>query len=350
MSTETLRIGIVGAKFAGSFHADVWKTIPGVEVTAIAEISEQTRLNFRKKYGLEKDFEDYKKMFEDPDIDIVDICVPNFLHARIAAAAMEAGKTVICEKPFATTLDEGGKIAEIQAKTGCGYFYAEDWIFAPALMRAWAIVEEGGIGEPFFFKGKEVHNGSHSPYAKTIEYCGGGSLIHVGIHPIGYFYHLFGMPAKVMGTCTGGGGENFLHKDFEGEDWGLGVLVWENGCRALVEGNYITTGGMDDKIEMYGEKGVIKVDLTFGSPLSVFSKDGYGYAVEKAEFTQGWTSPAVDEMYSLGYKGELTHFIQCIRGKETQARGTTAEAGFDVLRIIDALYRSNREERAVRFT
>ena len=58
---------------------------------------------------------------------------------------------------------------------------------------------------------------------------------------------------------------------FEGEDWGIGILGYESGIQVVVEGNYVTRGGMDDIVEIYGSGGVIKADLTFGSPLSVYS-------------------------------------------------------------------------------
>ena len=344
---KSVRIGIIGAKFAGDFHMEVWKTIPGAEVTAIADITPEARAAFQKKYNTPKAYADAHELIRDPDIDVVDICVPNFLHAEIAIAAMQAGKNVICEKPFATTMEDADKVMEVQVKTGAKYFYAEDWIFAPALQRMEVIIKGGGIGEMFYLKGKEVHNGSHSPYAKTIKYCGGGCLIHLACHPIGYFYHLLGMPSKVTGFCSPGKDGNFVHKEFEGEDWALGVLQYSNGIKAEIEGNYITTGGMEDVVEVYGSGGRIRVDITMSSPLSVFSEEGIDYAVEKAEFTHGWTRPAVDENETLGYKKELAHFLAVLKDDVTQVPGTNAQAGYNTLRIIDAMYRSNREGKTI---
>ena len=344
---KNVRIGIIGAKFAGGFHMDVWKTIPGAEVAAVADLSEEARLDFQKKYGIPKIYGDGTELCRDPDIDVVDICVPNFLHAQIAAAAMREGKNVICEKPFATTMQDADMVMEAQVKSGRRFFYAEDWIFAPALQRMETIIKNGGIGNLFYLKGKEVHNGSHSPYAKTIKFCGGGCVIHLGVHPIGYFHHLLGMPSKVTGFCSPGGEGNFIHKDFEGEDWGLGVLQFPNGAKALIEGNYITSGGMEDSVEVYGSEGRIRAEITFGGPLSVFSKQGIDYAVEKAEFTHGWTFPAVDENESLGYRNELGHFLSCLRDGREQMHGTDAQSGFNTFRIIDALYRSHREGKTI---
>ncbi len=75
--------------------------------------------------------------------------------------------------------------------------------------------------------------------------------------------------------------------------------------KALIEGNYITVGGMDDRIEVYGSKGNLHINLTQGSPISVYSEVGYAYVLEKADMSTGWTRPAVDEDASLGYVAEI---------------------------------------------
>jgi predicted dehydrogenase len=279
-----LKIGIVGAKFAGSFHVECWKTVSGSNIVAVADIDDRAREDFCARYKIPKGYKDYHELLDNPDVEVIDICLPNFLHAEVAVAAMQAGRQVVCEKPFATSLQEGERIVEVQVKTGCKYFYAEDWIFAPALVRAKDIIAEGGIGKPLYYRGKESHFGSHSPFAREIRYCGGGCVIHLAVHPIGFFHHLLGKPSSVIGKCSGGGPNNLVHGEFEGEDWGIGVLSYDEG-------------------------------------MSVFSTEGYGYAVEKAEFTHGWTHPALDEHHSLGYRDELAHFKACILEETKQIEG-----------------------------
>ena len=346
MSKE-VAIGIVGSMFAADFHARVWETIPGAKIVAVSGRTESKRKDFQKRFAVETGYADYRDLLADGKVDLVDICLPNYVHAEVSLAAMNAGKDVMCEKPVATSLGDAERIVQTQKETGKMFFYAEDWIFAPALVRAAAVFREGAIGDPLYLKGKETHNGSHSPFAQTIEYCGGGAMIHLGCHPVGFFYHLLGKPQQVIGSCSDGGSANMVHKSLEGEDWGVGILEYANGVRAVVEGNYITRGGMDDVVEIYGTEGVIKVNLTLGSPISVYSGPGYGYAVEKAETTTGWTSPAVDEYASLGYRNELAHVMSCLVGGETQAKGTTAEDARNILEIVHAIYRSHREKRTV---
>jgi len=344
---DEISIGIAGSKFAAGFHAECWEKTPGTRVSAVAARDAATREAFRQKHTIARSYEDVGRMLTDKDIDLIDICTPNYLHAEMAVAAMKAGKDVLCEKPLATTVADGEAVVRAQKETGRRLFYAEDWIFAPALVRARAIIAEGGIGRPVYLRAKESHNGSHSPYAQTIKLCGGGSVMHLGVHPIGFFQHLLGTPKAVVGRCSGGGEANLVHHKLEGEDWGMGILTYADGTQAVVEGNYVTAGGMDDTFEAYGSEGVLKVQLTFGSPLSVYSRKGFAYAMEKTDFTHGWTRPAVDENESLGYRTELAHVAACLQGKAQQEKGTFATDGLQVLKVIDAIYRSNREGRAV---
>jgi predicted dehydrogenase len=238
-------------------------------------------------------------------------------------------------------MEDAMAVVETVRKTGLKFFYAEDWMSAPALLRAKEIVDEGGIGKPLYIKAKETHNGSHSPFAQRKEYCGGGSMIHLAIHPMGFARWLFGCEAvEVTGMTNGGGEQNFVHKNYGGEDWAAALLTYEGGQRAFVEGNYITHGGIDDTVEIYGTEGLIKIDLTLGSPMHVYSRPGFKYAVEKAETTLHWTRPAVDEEWQLGYVTEIADFIDCVRLDKPPAWGLGVEDGAAVLQAIMGVYES----------
>jgi predicted dehydrogenase len=114
-----------------------------------------------------------------------------------------------------------------------------------------------------------------------------------------------------------------------------------------VEGNYITTGGMDDKVEIYGSEGLLKIDLTFGSPIDCYSREGISYALEKTDFTSGWTRPAVDEFFNLGFVPELAFFVDCVRGLEKPFYGVDGRAGLACVELIQAFYGSNDEARTI---
>lgn len=348
---DKVRIGIVGSKFAAGFHCDSYSRNDKAEIVAVAAIDNLEEIS--SQWNIPDTYEDYHQMLKRDDIDLVSICVPNFLHRDVAVAAAGAGKSMVCEKPLGLNAVQAEEIVSTCHQAGVKLFYAEDWVFAPALRKIKQIVEEGAIGRVLYVKTKETHNGTHSPFAKNAKTCGGGCLIHLAVHPIGWAIYFLGDEGRnkvveVTGQTNGGGQDNYVHKDNSGEDWSLGIMKFASGQRALVEGNYITVGGMDDKIEIYGSEGVIKADLTFGSPLTVYSRPGYSYCIEKADNTLGWTRPAVDEFYNLGYVHELQYAVDCVLNDRQPTYGVSGELGLTCSRVIDAMYASSREGKTIK--
>jgi len=347
---DKVRIGIVGSKFAADFHCDSYSRNEKVQVVAVAAIDNLKEIS--GKWNIPKTYEDYNEMLKDDTIDLVSVCVPNFLHHDVVIAAAKAGKHVMCEKPLATSVDDAKEMVDICKKEGVKLFYGEDWCFAPALLRVTEIVNEGAIGEVLYVKAKETHNGSHSPFAKKNEFCGGGTLIHLAIHPIGWILQFLGNEgenkvAEVIGKTNGGLADNYVHTKNEGEDWAVGIMKFANGQHAFVEGNYITVGGMDDKVEIYGSEGVIKVDLTLSSNVSVYSRSGYSYCIEKTDNTLGWTKPAVDEFYNLGYVKELAYAVECVLNDTEPVYGASGRLGVTCMEVIGAMYRSSEEGKTI---
>ena len=288
-------------------------------------------------------------MFKKEDVQMISVCAPNYLHKEIVVAAANAGKHIVCEKPLATTIEDANEMIESSNQNKVKLMYAEDWIFAPALVRARGIYKEGAIGDIIYVKAKETHCGSHSPYAHKLKHCGGGAMIHLGIHPIGFICWLIEQKiTEVIGKTSGGGSKNLVHTRFEGEDWGVSVLTFKEGPVGFVEANYVTLGGMDARIEIYGTKGNIKIDLTHGSPIRTFSLNGYQYAIEKAETTKGWTFPAVDEEQSFGFYDEISYFVDCVRLDRKVMKGVRGEDGRTALRVVLATYQSTREGKVIK--
>ncbi|MCZ6679029.1 MAG: Gfo/Idh/MocA family oxidoreductase [Candidatus Poribacteria bacterium] len=344
-----LRIGIIGSKFAARLHAEAYLKCHSAELYAAASPNREHVEQFGDEYNLSKTYTDYRHMLDDASLDLVSVCVPNFLHKESTLAAAERGVHVVCEKPLATTVADAEAMVSTCADNGVKLMYAEDWLFAPALQRAKHLCEEGAIGKLLYLKAKESHSGSHSIYAQKIEYCGGGALIHLGIHPIGFARWFVGEEVtEVTGHVSGGSSGNLLHEHFEGEDWGSVMLTFANGVRAQIDANYITYGGIDDQVEIYGSTGNLRIDLTQSSPIRAFSLHGFDYATEKSETTVGWTRPTIDEEWTLGYPQELAHFVDCVRDNREPMWGARGEDGLEALRIVMNAYESAKTGKKIR--
>ncbi len=347
-----VRVLLIGAAFSADLHAEGYARCGDIaELVAICDKDTSRVKTLADRYGF-KDYAVYDDMFkaiEEVDCDVVDICLPNFLHHDAALAAFKKGRHVISEKPLATTVEDAKEMLDAAEAAGKKLYYAEDWLFAPALNRALEVIDEGAIGKPMFVRARECHNGSHSPFAQTIKFCGGGSMVHLGVHPVCFMLALKNNRwTEVVAMTSGGGESNLRHKTMEGEDWGAALMRFEDGTTALLEANYVSEGGMEDVIDFYGDQGCLHVDLTFSSALNLFSIPGAKYTVEKADITTGWSRPAVDEKFNLGYVNEIRHFMESARDNKDAKVGLRGIDGYEAIRVINLIYKSAREGVAVK--
>src|SRR5256885_8889327 len=108
----------------------------------------------------------------------------------------------------------------------------------------------------------------------------------------------------------------YVHADkTRGDDEAFCILEFEGGSLGIVEDSWGRRGGMDDRIEVYGSDGVTYANLHMGNALPTYSENGYGYAVEKAPSTKGWSYPVFEELWNYGFPQEMAHFAECVRGK-----------------------------------
>src|SRR5258706_14964676 len=107
MSDEPLRAAIIGLGI-GKAHAKGYTGNHGATLVALCETDETRLYDLAKQYGVPREgcFTDYKRMLAETELDLVSICLPNFLHAEVSIAALNAGVNVLCEKPMAPTVEQ----------------------------------------------------------------------------------------------------------------------------------------------------------------------------------------------------------------------------------------------------
>ncbi len=342
-----VKVLLVGAAFSADLHVDGYSRAADVaEIVAICDKDLSRVEALAKRYGLSgyKAYDNYEKAIDEVECDLVDICLPNFLHHDVAMVAFKKGGHVISEKPLATTVEDAVEMVKAAEAAGKKLYYAEDWLFAPAMNKALGVIAEGAIGKPMYIRARECHSGSHSPFVQQIKFCGGGSMIHLGIHPVGFMLSLKNNRwTELVAMTSGGADTNFVHKKMEGEAWSDCIIKFEDGTSALLEANFVTMGGMEDVIDIYGTEGCMHIDLTFSSAIKCFSVPGLSYTVEKAEITTGWSNPAVDEKFNLGYVGEIRHFMEsCLKNEDAKV-GLRGIDGLEALKVVNLIYKSARE-------
>lgn len=317
-------------------HAAAARMVPEVEIVAVASPSPGKAARFARERGIPNAFEDYRDLLQLRDVQLVTLALPNHLHAQACRDAAAAGKHVVCEKPLCRTLEEADGMIQACRQAGVLLMYAEELCFAPKYVRAKQLADEGALGRVFLVKQSEEHFGPHAPWFWDVEQSGGGVLLDMGCHSIEFARWVFGKP-KVKSVFASM--NTHVHGDrTRGEDHSLCVVEYETGQVGLAENSWAKPGGVDDRCEIYGSDGFTRADLLRGSALLTYSEAGYGYAVEKAASTKGYTFTMFEEIWNYGFPQEIAHFARCVQGREAPVE--TGEDGREVLKIICAAYES----------
>ena len=178
-----VNIGLVGLGFMAGAHASCYANDLRVRVKRAADVDEKRRADFGKRFGVTDLAADWRDLVADPSIDVIDVTAPNFLHAEIALAAVEAGKAVIVEKPLALNLGDAEKVLKALEKRPVVTLYAENRLFSPVFRKAKDYLASGALGEPMILRVNELGSGpTHGNWFWDKTKTGGGALIDLGIH------------------------------------------------------------------------------------------------------------------------------------------------------------------------
>jgi predicted dehydrogenase len=329
-------VGIIGSQFIAELHGEAFRRVPDARVVAVASPTQSHVQAFAEKHHIPRWFTDYRDLLRLDEVQMVSLCLPNNLHCQATVDAAAAGKHVLCEKPLCLNLREADRMIAACHQAGVKLMYAEELCFTPKYVRTKLLVDEGALGKVYLVKQSEKHFGPHSPWFWDVERSGGGVLLDMGCHGIEFARWILGRPrAKSVYAQCG----TYVHKDkTRGDDNAILIIEFENDAVALIEESWARLGGMDDRAEIYGSQGVTYADLLHGSSLETFSEVGYGYAVEKAPTTKGWTFTMYEELWNYGFPQEMQHFVECVRNGTEPA--VTGEDGKAVLEIILAAYAS----------
>ena len=359
-----VKVGLVGCGFAGELHIYAYKRVYGVDaqVTAVAARGDQV-LDFAKKHGIRTTHRDFHALLADKDIDVVDICTPPALHAAMIVAAVQAGKHVICEKPFTgyfgrpgdktpigkhvakslmyeRVMEEMEKTCATVKATGRLFMYAEDWVYAPAVTKIVEIVN-ASRDKILFMKAEESHSGSHAAHAAQWAMTGGGSLIRMGCHPLSTVLYLKRVEAQARGeriavatvtadignvaACLKPPERPFIHSNpVDVEDWGMLTLTFSDGTKSSVFSGDMIMGGVRNMIEAYTNSGAVFANITPNNHMTSYftdeSKLAGVYITEKVDRKTGWQFICLEEEWTRGYLQEIQDFMECVAlGREPRA-------------------------------
>ncbi|GMQ94614.1 MAG: Gfo/Idh/MocA family oxidoreductase [Acidimicrobiia bacterium] len=392
---ENVGIVIAGAGFAASFHLESYAKVYGEEFTVLGvyhpDGSKAAALATR--FNVPNVFTDFDQVLTRSDVDVVDLCVPNRLHAELAIRTAQAGKHIFCEKPLtgyegppdaeSTGWTADGfpreqmleaahssalEVADAVGKAGVTLCYAENWVYAPSVQKARRLMaaSEGTIMR---IVGEESHSGSHADYARQWRNAGGGSLLRLAVHPLGAAMYLkydegqrknqrgirpAFVTAEVGNLMKIEAHENnpspWLKFDAEDvEDFGTMVVTFDDGSVAQLSATDTSLGGMVSQMTVHGSHAVVHADMTLSTAVQAYTPDPDGfrgeYLTEKLETRAGWSTPQPDEHWSLGYQEQFRDFIGSVSlGREPRSGIRLA---LDTVSVLYGAYLSAAEGRRI---
>jgi predicted dehydrogenase len=342
---KTIQVAMLGSGFVAEFYMQGLSNVQGHEVAVNVSRTRERARQFGSRWNIPESTTDLQQVIERPGIDLYIIAMPNDQHLAAAVELARARKNQVCTKPLARNRNEARKMFEAARKSGAMHGYAETEVFAPAVVKAREVVENGGIGRVLWVRSRESHSGPHSPHFWDAAQTGGGALNDLGCHCIEAARYFFGKSDRVVEVMAWGA--TLVHTArTRAEDNALLVLKFASGGIGHCELSWTTKGGLDLRNEVHGSEGSIFTDVTRGTPIAAFTPEPAGYIVEKADLSFGWTRPLPEEAFAYGYQAEMRHFVECVRDGSTPRE--TYEDGYIVNCILDAGYESMRKQRWVK--
>ncbi|MBI2422618.1 MAG: Gfo/Idh/MocA family oxidoreductase [Candidatus Hydrogenedentes bacterium] len=288
MAKKKVNVALIGTKFMGKAHSNAFRQVSrffDLNVEPVMKVicgqdPEGTK-DAAANFGWEEFDTDWKRVVNRPDIDIVDISSPGYMHAAMAIEAAKAGKHIICEKPLANSLKEAKAMAAAVKKAGvnnlCGYTYR----FNPAIQTIKAMIGRGDLGEIFHVRACYLQDWIVDPefpvnWRLQKKYSGTGSLGDIGAHIIDMAQYLVGEIGEVsaamqtfikerpviegQATIAAKATKKSAKKGVVDVDDGVIVLARFKGANTLgtFEATRFAPGKRNQNcIEIYGSKGSV---------------------------------------------------------------------------------------------
>lgn len=339
---KTITIAMIGAGRATELHMNAYEKVHGVQLRYKYVFDALTEKAQKAKdiYGFERVARSLDEILDDSEVDVIDVCTPPYTHKELVIKGLKAEKHVICEKPlcgffgpgdtdkkvmYESVMKDLDEIEEAVNASSKQLFYAENWIYAPAIQKAAEIIKAKG-SKILFAKGEESLAGSSSPVAGLWEKSGGGTLMRVGCHPLAAILwlkkindptvHVTKVVAdidRITDKLTDYEHRHIKANPVDVEDHAVVCLTFSDNTKAVIMACDSRLGGSKNSLELYCNDAVIECNLTMNNAMSTYLLDEEGMDdVELSEMLQtkcGWNNPFISDEIMRGYAYEINSFI-----------------------------------------
>ena len=323
LTKQTIGVGVVGTGFIGAAHVEGLRRI-GIQVLGLAENTMERATQKAAELGIPRIYGSLEDMLGDPDIDVVHLATPNYLHHPQAMAALLAGKHVICEKPLAMNTVESAEMVRLAAEKNLVNAVNYNIRMYPLAQQARSMVQNGDLGDLFILQGSYLQDWLLFPtdWNWRLEPDLGGSpraVSDIGSHWLDLISFITGLhieevyadfktfhpirkkPAEALETFTGKilTPEDYIDQLIHSEDYATIILHYENGVRGVLTVSQVSSG----------------------------RKNRLFYEINGSKSSLGWDSERPNELW-IGHRQAPNQILMKDPSLlSPQARGTTSYPG-----------------------
>ncbi|MCF3964014.1 Gfo/Idh/MocA family protein [Streptomyces fuscigenes] len=302
---------------AAQFTKDV-QALEDAQVVAVASRDEGSAKTFADRFAIPRAYGDWAGLFADPEVDVVYVATPHSAHRAAAGAALEAGKPVLCEKPFTLNAREARELVTLAGERGL-FLMEAMWTYCnPVVRRLVELVRDGAIGE---LRSVQADFGVSGPFAPEHRMrnpaLGGGALLDLGVYPVSFAQLLLGEPARIQADAQ---------LSPEGVDVNTGMLLgWDSGAVAVLTCGI--DGSSGTRATVTGSRGRIEL------PDGFFAPDSF------VLHREGAAEPEVVRVSSPlhGMQHEAAEVASCLAAGRLESSLVPLSGTLSVMRTLDAV-------------
>ncbi|MFC0524711.1 Gfo/Idh/MocA family protein [Pontibacillus salicampi] len=340
-----LKVGLIGVGSISQFHIEAFQANTKAELTAFCDQNEQRLTEKGKQHDVTQLYTAYEDLLKIKEIDAVSICTWNDTHAKIAIAALDAGKHVLVEKPLSISVEEAMAVKKAEERSGKVVQVGFVRRFSNNGKLLKKFIDQGELGDIYYAKTTCLRKlGNPGGWFSDKSRSGGGPLLDLGVHMIDICWYMMGKPrpVSVSGNTYNklGNRSNIENLSFyqaadydpalnDVEDLANAMIRFENGASLLVDVSFTLHAKENELyVKLYGDKG----GAEFEPELAIIG--------EKHNTILNIT-PQIDslqfDMHS-SFHNEINDFVDCcVDGRETIA---PVQDGIEIMKMLNAVYES----------